>query len=109
MNKWNIVEAHSGIKVADMEESVVEAAGGSQTSGWLINVERGDHHSFDPRIPAFFAAYELTERITTWLDVAQSGFYTALIAGSVIGLLALCRLLYAARARRRVADGRRDD
>ena len=30
MQKWNIVEALSGTKVAEMEESVVDAAGGIQ-------------------------------------------------------------------------------
>ena len=65
-----------------------------QTSGWLIHVERDV--SFDPSIPAFFAAYELTERITTWLDVCQFWFYTAFFVAALIGVAASFGFLYRA-------------
>lgn len=92
MNKWFIVEALSGRKVAEMEESVVEAAGGAVSSGWLINVERGV--SIDPRVPGFFAAYELTERTTTYLDCVQSVVHLVMIYLLVLVPLALVLLYF---------------
>lgn len=93
MNKWFIVEALTGTKVAEMEESVVEAAGGAVSSGWLINIERGV--TLDPRVPGFFAAYELTERTTTYLDCVQGVVHLVMLATAVLGPCLLL-LVYAA-------------
>ena len=64
MVRWQIVEARSGAKAAEMDESVVEAAGGGTTSGWLIHVERDV--TLDPRVPAFLGDHARHLPTTGW-------------------------------------------
>ena len=61
-------------------------------SGWLINVERDV--TLDPRVPGFFAAYELTERTTTWLDCVQGLVHLVALASLVLGPLVLALLYF---------------
>jgi len=108
MNKWVIVEALTGTKVAEMEESVVAAAGGAVSSGWLVNVERGV--TLDPRVPGFFAAYELTERTTTYLDCVQGVVHIAVLGAAVAAaLFAIAVAVAPGLARRLLRRGRAAD